>query len=62
MFVLHVLNLFRVFEREFLDVFGMLGFHVVGNVVDVLFLNADCFSLRVQCVVQRDCFHLFLDA
>ena len=40
----------------------MLGLHVIDNVVDVFFLNVDCFSLHVQCVVERDCFHLFLDA
>ena len=26
------------------------------------FLKAVCFSLYVQCVVQRECFHAFLDA
>ena len=26
------------------------------------FLKAECFSLYVQCVVQRECFHAFLDA
>ena len=26
------------------------------------FVNANCFSLHVQCVVQRECFHAFLDA
>ena len=40
----------------------MLGFHVVDNVVDVVFLTVDCFSLHVQCVVERDCFRVFLDA
>ena len=40
----------------------MLVFHVVDNVVDVLFLNADCYSVHGQCVVQRECFHVFLDA
>jgi len=34
----------------------MLGFHFVDNVVVVVFLNVDCFSLHVQCVVERDCF------
>ena len=41
---------------------SMLGFHFVDNVVVVVFLNVDCFSLHVQCVVERDCFHVFLDA